>query len=110
MVSVLAHVMLTGPPDGSELFTGAANKVTFSGTVSPQDVGARVVLQRQNASSGDEWHRIDVGQVGLGGTYSITHTFVIAGSFFVLAAGVFLASVVLVGSLCAGAAAAMERR
>jgi hypothetical protein len=79
VVNVLAHVMLAGPPDGSQLLTGAANKVTFSGTVSPQDVGARVVLQRQNANSGDEWHRIDVGQVGLGGTYSITHTFVIPG-------------------------------
>jgi hypothetical protein len=79
VVSVLAHVTLAGPPDGSQLFTGAAGKVTFSGTVSPQDVGARVVLQRQNANSGDEWHRIDVGQVGLGGAYSITHTFVIPG-------------------------------
>src|SRR5438876_8811028 len=53
-IKVLAHVSLVGPPDGSQLLTGQANKVTFSGTVNPQDVGARVVLQRQNADTGDE--------------------------------------------------------
>jgi hypothetical protein len=79
VVHVLAHVALSAPPDGSQLFTGAANQVSFSGTVSPQDVGARVVLQRQNATTGDEWHRIGLGRVGLAGTYSITHTFVIPG-------------------------------
>jgi hypothetical protein len=78
-VRVLAHVSLTGPADGSQLFTGPANKVTFSGTMSPQDVGARVVLQRQNADTGDEWHRIDKGVVGASGSYSITHTFVVPG-------------------------------
>jgi hypothetical protein len=78
-IGVLAHVTLVGPPEGSQLFTGAANKVTFTGTVSPNDVGARVVLQRQNANTGDEWHRIAVGQVLPGGIYSITHTFVIPG-------------------------------
>jgi phage protein U len=76
---VLAHVSLVGPPDGSQIFTGAASKVTFTGTVSPNDVGARVVLQRQNANTGEDWHRIGVGQVIAGGTYSITHTFVVPG-------------------------------
>jgi hypothetical protein len=79
VVRVFAHVTLLGPADGSQLFTGAANKVTFSGSVSPMDVGARVVLQRQNADTGDDWHRIGVGQVGPGGTYSITHTFLVPG-------------------------------
>jgi len=78
-VKVLAHVTLSGPPDGSQLLTGAANSVTFSGAVSPHDVGARVVLQRQNADTGDEWHRIDLGRVGPEGTYSITHTFHLPG-------------------------------
>lgn len=78
-IKVLAHVSLAGPPDGSQLLTGSANKVSFSGTMSPQDVGARVVLQRQNADTGDEWHRIDQGVVGPGGSYSITHTFVVPG-------------------------------
>ena len=78
-VKVLAHVTLQGPPDGSQLLTGAANKVTFSGTVSPHDVGARVVLQRQNANAGNEWRRIDAGEVTATGAYSITHTFVVPG-------------------------------
>jgi hypothetical protein len=55
--------------------TGFANKVTFTGTVSPADAGARVVLQRQNAISGNEWHRIDLGFVATDGSFTITHTF-----------------------------------
>jgi hypothetical protein len=78
-VSVLAHVSLSGPANGSQILTGPAHRVTFSGTVSPQDVGARVVLQRQNATTGDEWRRIQVGTVGAGGSYSIAHTFVVPG-------------------------------
>jgi hypothetical protein len=80
VVRVLAHVSLNGPPEGTQLLTGASNKVTFSGTVSPADEGADVVLQRQNAATtGGEWRRIDHGRVGPGGNYSITHTFVVPG-------------------------------
>jgi hypothetical protein len=78
-VAVAAVVTLAGPPEGTQLFTGQANKVTFTGTVNPANVGARVILQRQNAATGNEWHRIDVGYVSPGGTYSITHTFVVPG-------------------------------
>jgi hypothetical protein len=78
-VRALARVTITGPPAGTQLLTGVANKVTFSGTVSPVDVGALVVLQRQNAVTGNEWHRIDLGRVGTAGVYSITHTFVVPG-------------------------------
>ncbi len=74
-VKVAAQVTLTGPPEGTQLFTGFANKVTFTGTVSPADAGARVVLQRQNAISGNDWHRIDLGFVATDGSYTITHTF-----------------------------------
>ncbi len=77
---VEAQVTLTGPPEGTQIETGAPNKETFSGTVTPAaDVGARVILQRQNAVTGDEWHRIGIGQVMAGGTYSITHTFRVPG-------------------------------
>jgi hypothetical protein len=38
-----------------------------------------VILQRQNALTGNEWRRIDVGRVALNGTFSITHTFVVPG-------------------------------
>jgi hypothetical protein len=78
-IDVAAQVTLNGPPEGTQLFTGQANKVTFTGTVNPADAGARVILQRQNATTGNDWHRIDLGQVLTGGTYSITHTFVVPG-------------------------------
>jgi hypothetical protein len=77
---VAAQVTLTGPPEGTQIETGAPNKETFSGAVTPgTDVGARVILQRQNAVNGEEWHRIGVGQVTAGGTYSITHIFRVPG-------------------------------
>jgi hypothetical protein len=80
---VALQVTLTGPPEGTQIVTGAPNKQTFSGTVSPADVGARVILQRQNAVTGNEWHRIGFGQVvaggPTGGTYTITHTFRVPG-------------------------------
>ncbi len=78
-VRVAAQVTLSGPAEGSQLFTGPANKVTFTGSVNPADVGARVILQRQNATTGSEWRRIDVGVVGAGGAYSITHRFIVPG-------------------------------
>src|SRR5271154_4362438 len=68
---VAAQVTLSGPPEGTQIETGAPNKQTFSGTVNPTDVGARVILQRQNAVTGDEWHRIGIGEVQTDGTYSI---------------------------------------
>jgi hypothetical protein len=78
-VRVAAQVTLTGPPEGTQLFTGPAHKVTFSGTVSPADEGARVILQRQNAVTGNDWHRIDLGRVGASGAFTIVHTFVVPG-------------------------------
>jgi hypothetical protein len=78
-VNVEAQVTLTGPPEGTQLLTGAPNKVTFTGTVNPADAGARVILQRQNAVTGNEWHRIGHGTVEASGAYSITHTFVVPG-------------------------------
>ncbi len=38
------QVTLSGPPEGAELLTGVPNTVTFTGTVNPTDVGARVIL------------------------------------------------------------------
>ena len=76
---VFSLVTLSGPPDGSNLETGPAHKVTFTGTVSPFAVGDRVVLQRQNADSGKGWHRIDQTRVQPGGTFTIPHTFRVPG-------------------------------
>jgi hypothetical protein len=78
-IRVGAQVSLAGPPEGTQLLTGTANKVTFTGTVSPADAGARVILERQNAATGNEWRRIDSARVLPGGSYSIVHTFIVPG-------------------------------
>jgi len=67
------------PPEGAQLRTGRHNRVTFAGNVSPADEGAELVLQRENAVGGEEWHPIQLGVVGPGGAFSITHTFVVPG-------------------------------
>jgi hypothetical protein len=78
-IRVAPQVTFEGPPEGTQILTGVANKVTFTGKVTPADIGARVVLQRQNALTGNEWHRIDLGVVEAGGGYSIPHTFIVPG-------------------------------
>lgn len=78
-VRVAAQVTLSGPPEGTQLLTGRPNAVTFTGTVSPVDAGAHVILQRQNALTGNHWRRIDRGTVGPEGAFSIVHTFVVPG-------------------------------
>jgi hypothetical protein len=78
-VRVAAQVTLVGPPEGTQLLTGGPNRVTFTGTVSPVDAGARVILQRQNALAGNEWRRIDRGFVAANGTFSIVHRFIVPG-------------------------------
>jgi hypothetical protein len=74
-VLVEAVVNLSGPAEGTQLYTGHANAVTFTGTVDPADANARVILQRQNALTGNEWHAIDRGVVQSDGTFSIEHAF-----------------------------------
>jgi len=82
-VRVAAQVTVVGPSEGSQILTalktGRPNRVTFTGTVSPDDIGATVVLQRQNAITGNDWHRIERGVVKPGGAYSLTHAFVVPG-------------------------------
>lgn len=83
-VRVKAQVILSGPANGADLLTaglrtGQRNRVAFSGKVTPEDVGAIVVLQRQNALTGNEWHRIQFGEVQAGGNFSIVHAFVVPG-------------------------------
>jgi hypothetical protein len=78
-IRVAAEIALNGPTEGSQLLTGRANDVTFTGTVSPADLGAHVILQRQNAANGSEWRRIDSGRVQAGGVFSIVHTFLVPG-------------------------------
>jgi hypothetical protein len=75
---VAAQVTLSGPTEG-QLLTGFPNRVTFTGTVSPADAGAIVVLQRQNAITGNDWHRIDRGVVDASGNFTIVHRFIVPG-------------------------------
>jgi hypothetical protein len=80
---VLAEVKLSGPTEGVQpttLKTGHPNVVTFTGTVSPTNEHALVVLQRQDAAKGEEWHRIGKpALVGKEGQFEIKHVFHIAG-------------------------------
>lgn len=75
---VAAQATLSGSSEGA-LLTGYPNRVTFTGSVSPADVGARVILQRQNALTGNQWRRIDSGEVTSTGAFTIVHTFVVPG-------------------------------
>jgi hypothetical protein len=90
VVKVAPVVTLAGPTENSQqgnegaaLLTGPGHRVTFTGAVSPADVGAEVVLQRQNVSGGfswfEQWRAIQLGVVGPGGVYSISHVFVLPG-------------------------------
>ncbi|HEX5852623.1 MAG TPA: Ig-like domain-containing protein [Solirubrobacteraceae bacterium] len=83
VVRVAAQVTLVGPAEGTQILTslrtGRPNRVTFTGTVTPPDAGALVVLQRQNALTGNDWHRIQLGRVNADGSFSIAHVFRVPG-------------------------------
>ena len=76
---VFSLVTLSGPADGSNLLTGPAHAMTFTGTASPFTVGDTVLLQRQNGDSGKGWNTIDRTRVRPGGTFSFAHTFRVPG-------------------------------
>jgi hypothetical protein len=91
-VKVMPKLTLSGPPDGSQLFTGPGpvktnagghnpllNVVRFSGTVSPAEAGTEVILQREASIGVEEWRRIARGVVDREGNYLIVHKFVVPG-------------------------------
>ena len=78
-IRVAPLVTVKGPAESTQLRTGKHNVVTFTGTITPADQGATLVLQREQSTSFEEWHAIQFGAVGAGGAYSITHKFVIPG-------------------------------
>jgi len=53
----------------------ASSTATFAGTVSPEDTGALVVLQRESATAQEDWREIGFARVSAEGGYSISHTF-----------------------------------
>jgi hypothetical protein len=81
-VKVAPQITLVPPPnapDGAQLHTGQRNRVTFTGAVTPADLGATVVLQRESAAVSEDWIPIQFGTVGPGSTYSLTHRFAVPG-------------------------------
>ena len=78
-VRVAPQVTIHGPDETKALLTGKKSVATFSGTVSPNDVGAEVVLQREQSIAVEEWHPIQRGTVGGHGEYSFTHVFSVPG-------------------------------
>ena len=88
-VRVVPLVTISGPPAGTQLSIGGQrgaasarpdNTVTFTGTVDPDEAGATVVLQREGINIEENWQRIATGEVGAEGSYTITHTFGVAGT------------------------------
>ncbi len=66
---------LTVSPPPAVVATGFP--VTFTGTITPAHIGARVVLQR--LARDGRWRRIAVGyDTGPGGAYAVTHIFRVA--------------------------------
>jgi hypothetical protein len=78
-VHVAPQVTLKGPAENVQLLTGARTGVTFAGTVAPADAGAEILLQRESATSSEDWFVIKRGIVGAGGVYSLTHKFLVPG-------------------------------
>jgi hypothetical protein len=80
-IKVAPQVSLSGPAEGAQVKTGLRNHVTFAGSVNPaEDAGAEVQLQRENATSLEEWHTIQRSiPVRPDGSYSFVHTFAAAG-------------------------------
>jgi hypothetical protein len=79
-VKVAPVVKLKGPePETVPLETGKKHAVTFSGTVNPADEGAEVWLEREQATSSEEWGVIQKGVVKAGGVFTLVHKFTIPG-------------------------------
>jgi len=93
-VKLAPLVTISGPPEDSLLTVAGrrggagassssdalSNTVTFAGTVGPDALGARVVLQRESDTVAETWRRIALAEVGANGEYSITHTFFAPGT------------------------------
>lgn len=78
-VRVAPVVRLEGPPEKTPLFTGPKNRVPFKGSVSPADVGAEVLLEREAQTSVEEWVPIQRTFVAPGGAFTFLHKFLAPG-------------------------------
>ena len=78
-VKVAPLVKLEGPKAETALETGKKHAVTFTGKVTPADEGAEVWLEREQATSSEEWGIIQKGVVKAGGVIEFVHTFRVPG-------------------------------
>jgi hypothetical protein len=88
-VKVSPLVTIAGPPAATPLAAagrhdagsaGAADTLTFTGNVSPDEEGARVILQREGPNFNESWSKVAVGEVAANGAYSVTHRFTVPGA------------------------------
>lgn len=68
-VFVAVRDVVTASVDRTVAVTG--QRITFSGTVTPDKTGHRIELQRQGADG--DWHAVETAVVGAGSTYSMAH-------------------------------------
>jgi hypothetical protein len=59
---------------------GSNQPVVFTGHVTPNHRGGRVLLQRQVGQNGDDWRTIDSGHLDRGSNYRIVHRFRVPNS------------------------------
>jgi hypothetical protein len=78
-VRVEPSVTLEGPPTAIPLETGKKHAVKFTGKVNPADEGAEVWLEREQATSTEEWGVIQKTTVKAGGSFEFLHAFGIPG-------------------------------
>lgn len=70
------------PPaaEGTAFLTGFAHRIAFNGSVSPEDKGAEVLLQRESDNVAEEWGTIQHNSfVQPNGTFSFLHKFAVPG-------------------------------
>jgi hypothetical protein len=80
LVRVEPVVTLEGPEEKIPLETGKGGTTLFKGKVNPKDAGAKVVLQRENAVTHEEWRAIQRAVlVSSTGEFAISHKFVVPG-------------------------------
>jgi hypothetical protein len=68
---VFAEVSLTA----STMSATTLHPVVFSGHVTPNHAGDRIVLQEQGGATGTTWHTLKAGRIGPGSNYSISYRF-----------------------------------
>ena len=82
LVTIAEEPVATPPSVASRRLrahAGVPTAATFTGSVTPVEAGARVVLQSARANGREHWHRIGIAAVGADGKYSITYAFYKAG-------------------------------